>query len=155
MRTLQVGAEPVKRLAFSLDGRLLLVVAGSSVRVWNANLWRAGEDDAPLWTLLHPAAVVDAAFNAGGKRLATASVDGAARIWDLRDGTMLRVLEHGAPVLASAFNADEDRLATLTDDGTARVWNVEDGAQLAMVGGLPAAVGGAAETTTIRFDPDR
>lgn len=70
-------------------------------------------------------------------RLATASNDGTARIWDAAAGECMRVLQHyldpdkakaGEHVLTSLAWAPDGRLlATGCRDGVARVWSVADG----------------------------
>jgi hypothetical protein len=56
-------------------------------------------------------------------RLATASDDGTARVWDARTGAELLALRgHGGRVNGVCFSADGSRLATASDDRTARVW---------------------------------
>jgi hypothetical protein len=63
------------------------------------------------------------AFSPDGSRLATASDDGTARLWDVASGKPLIVLRgHPAPVVAVAFSPDGSRLATAGADGTARLW---------------------------------
>ena len=70
-------------------------------------------------------------WSPNGHRLATASGDGTARIWDAVSGKQLRVLSgHKEPVNSVAWSPDGATLATAGDDGTVRVWNVVSGDQL-------------------------
>jgi tetratricopeptide (TPR) repeat protein len=63
------------------------------------------------------------AFSPDGGRVATASDDGTARLWDAASGKPLAVLrEHTAQVAAVAFSPDGSRLATASGDWTARLW---------------------------------
>ncbi|MDJ0705866.1 MAG: hypothetical protein QNJ46_21575, partial [Leptolyngbyaceae cyanobacterium MO_188.B28] len=61
------------------------------------------------------------AFSADGKRVATASDDGTARVWDVQSGDRLVTLNHDAAVNAVAFSADGAQVATASSDRTARV----------------------------------
>ncbi len=101
----------------------------------------------------HTDMVGAAAWNPDGRRLATASHDGSARIWDAEDGEPLLVLAgHSAPVLTAAWNRDGTRLATASEDGTARIWNVEDGGAervLAAHAGTVTAVAWSADGTRL------
>jgi serine/threonine protein kinase len=66
-----------------------------------------------------------------GRLLATASVDGTARIWDRRTRQPLtEPLQHGAPVNGVRFSPDGLRLATSAAGSKGRVWSVETGQPL-------------------------
>jgi hypothetical protein len=67
-------------------------------------------------------AISIAAFSPDGTRLATASWDATARIWDAATGTQLLEVHHASWVRSVAFSPDGTRLATASRDGTARIW---------------------------------
>jgi len=85
-------------------------------------------------TLRHQKTVNAVAFSPDGSRLATASDDGTARIWDHTSGQeLLRVGRKGGPkAFGVAFNPDGDQLATAISR-TARVCDASSGQQLAAV----------------------
>jgi WD40 repeat protein len=98
---------------------------------------------------VHGGSVVGAAFSPDGRRLAAASQDLTARVWDEASGAMLARLEgHKGSVVAAAFSPDGRRLATASWDKTARVWDAAAGAELARLEGHKGSVVGAA------FSPD-
>jgi WD40 repeat protein len=70
------------------------------------------------------------AFSPDGTRLATASEDKTARLWDAANGAELSRLEHDDSVTAVAFSPDGGRLATASWDWTARLWDVASGTEL-------------------------
>ena len=68
-------------------------------------------------------------YSRDGKRLATASVDGSARLWDTETGKLLRSFEgHEGPVSGVALSPDGMILATVgSDDRTVKLWEAGNG----------------------------
>ena len=67
--------------------------------------------------------VQDITYSPNRGLLATASLDGTARVWDARTGRPLRVLPHPDAVNNVAFSPDSRSLATLDFAGTIRIWD--------------------------------
>jgi WD40 repeat protein/class 3 adenylate cyclase len=84
----------------------------------------------PIASMAHPARVQALAYSPDGHRLATASFDGLARVWDPLNGQQLMALQHAGPVQAIEYSVDGRLLATGSDDGTARIWDAATGEQL-------------------------
>ncbi len=64
-----------------------------------------------------------AAFSSDGTRLATASFDGTAKVWNVTTGQELLTLTgHQGGVTGVVFSPDGTRLVTTSQDGTARVY---------------------------------
>jgi eukaryotic-like serine/threonine-protein kinase len=93
----------------------------------------------------HGDQVVSAAYSPDGTRIATASYDRTARIWDARTGAPLVVLYgHVGIVYAAAYSPDGTRIVTASADKTARIWDAHTGAQLAVLSGYGDEVEGDA-----------
>jgi WD40 repeat protein len=63
-----------------------------------------------------------AAYSPDGSRIVTASDGGFARVFRVRDGTLIAALRHRGSVTDASFSADGHMLVTASRDGTARLW---------------------------------
>lgn len=94
---------------FSPDGAWLATAAypENAVRIWDLQQFDATR------VLPHQGAVVAAAFDRGGTKVVTASLDRTAKIWDATTGTALATLrDHTSQIWSAAFNADGTRVLT-------------------------------------------
>lgn len=92
------------------------------------SLYRWALAAVPLARLVHDGLIHTVVWSPAEDRLATASFDGTARIWDPVTGAAGPRLLHGSPVMSVAWSADGARLATASFDGTARVWDARTSA---------------------------
>jgi WD40 repeat protein len=70
------------------------------------------------------------AFSPDGSTLASASLDGTVKLWDVASGKELRTISgHTNAVSDVAFSQDGKYLATGSWDRTARIWDVTSGAE--------------------------
>jgi WD40 repeat protein len=151
------------RAAFgdSLDLGRALAVSPAGDRVVTASALPDGDNDVQLHELSatprliaklvgHNSFIAAAAFSSDGKLLATASDDGALRIWDGKSGQLVRVLEEakGQAVRAVTFSSDGRLLLTGTADRAARLYDAVSAAELGLFSGQVGAV------RSVYFGPD-
>ncbi|NEO36375.1 MAG: hypothetical protein F6J90_08605 [Moorea sp. SIOASIH] len=94
----------------------------------------------------HQDRVTSLAFSCCGQKLATASKDGTARIWDKKGNQLAVLTGHQRWVTSVAFSRCGQKLATASKDGTARIWD-KKGNQLAVLTGHQDRV------THVEFSP--
>ena len=83
----------------------------------------------------HTAWVDFAIFSPDGKKIATASRDDTARIWDVESGKELLTLPGAMDFIA--LSPDGTKMVTAGANHTAIVWDVESGKQLHTLQGNP------------------
>jgi WD40 repeat protein len=111
------------RMALTANDDRAVFTAGADQKVMR---WH-GADYAARRTLASgKRPLYDLAVSADGKRLATASGDGVARVFDVEKGELLLELKgHARAVQAIAFRPDGKELATAGADGAIRLWDPE------------------------------
>ena len=93
--------------------------------------------------------VKSVAFSPDSARLASASSDKTAKIWDARSGKCLQTLEgHGDWVNSVAFSPDSARLASASYDTTIKIWDTSSGKCLQTLEGHNGSV------NSVTFSPD-
>lgn len=82
----------------------------------------------------HDAGILRLQFSPDGSRLASASYDGSARVWDVAGGKSKVFAGHTGEVIQALISPDGKRLATVSYDKTARLWDMETGASQVLNG---------------------
>ncbi|QOJ15274.1 MAG: PKD domain-containing protein [Planctomycetia bacterium] len=128
----------VTSVAFA-PGNSGLVLTGSidqSARLWDVASATTLVSFAPVvsgTTLIsgHTNAITSVAFSPDATKIATASEDRTAKIWNATGGTELRTLsQHTGRVMAVNWSPDGKKLITGSADGSARIWDAETGQSL-------------------------
>ncbi|HKY54192.1 MAG TPA: helix-turn-helix domain-containing protein [Anaerolineales bacterium] len=89
----------------------------------------------------HTDAVTNVAVSPDGKRIATSSWDGTAKIWDaVRGNEILTLQGHSDEVWGVAFSPDGSQLITSSVDTTAIVWDADSGEALVTLSGHTASI---------------
>jgi hypothetical protein len=99
--------------------------------------------------MVHKRGVYAAQFSAHGRRVATASRDWTARVWDTATGKPISdPMHHGNEVYAVQFSPDGRQVVTASKDRTGRLWDAATGQSM----GEPMEHEGW--VVTAQFSPD-
>jgi WD40 repeat protein/serine/threonine protein kinase len=124
---LQADDNSVYSVAFSPHS----VYLAAGTRLGGVALWRLADQSLRLLKG-HETDVWQVAFDSTGRRLASASLDGTVRIWDVATASELHVLRgHTDKVTNVQFEPGDRRILSAADDGTLRFWDAQSGAHLA------------------------
>jgi WD40 repeat protein len=119
------GNTGARAIAVSPDGTLLAASHGNINP--ELDLYRLPGGELLDVVEAHEGGVMDIEFSRDGSRLATAGVDGTAKVWAIRNGTLRELLTLRSkpnPVMTVSFSADATKLVTVGQDWGARVWDV-------------------------------
>jgi WD40 repeat protein/serine/threonine protein kinase/tetratricopeptide (TPR) repeat protein len=156
--TLPGHTDWVYDVAYSPDGKLIASAGGGnpywqtqgpdSVKPGEVILWDAATGRRVRTLEGHRHNVDHLAFSPDGKVLATASLDGTARLWDVAGGKELSRKTVAAGAHGVAFSPNGELLAVGGGDGVLRVWEVGSGRGRLTIhpGDLPAP--------SLAFTPD-
>jgi WD40 repeat protein/energy-coupling factor transporter ATP-binding protein EcfA2 len=81
----------------------------------------------PVARMAHDRVVWSVDFSPDGRRIASGSNDGTARVWEVATGQEVARMQHGGWVEAVAFSPNGKWVASGSGDGTVRVWEVDTG----------------------------
>ena len=73
----------------------------------------------------HNDLVRSVSFNPTGDRIATASYDDTAKLWDLQGNCLVTFTRHKDSVNSVSFSPRGDAIATASSDGTAKLWDLQ------------------------------
>src|SRR5579859_6618221 len=136
-RTLKGHLGPVKSVALSLDGQVL--VSGSddnTIKVWDLH---TGKE---LRTLRgHTDGVWSVALDSDGHTLVSGSIDRTIKVWDLHTGKEIRTcIGHSDEVNAVLLSTIKQVIISGSDDNTIKVWDLHTGKELRTLRGHTNAV---------------
>lgn len=143
--TSKMGSIAVLDVAFSPDGKYV-AGCGSETFVWDST---TGKQLMELKGHTHFAASI--AYSQDGRLIATASLDGTAKIWDGASGKELASFDHsskyghGGYLSSVAFSPDGKRLASASRNGTIKIWDVETSNEVLCINH---------SSTSLTFSPD-
>jgi WD40 repeat protein len=134
------GGGAIRRLAFSSDGRHLAIGSPDKVEILDA---ATGE------TTMTLSGTDGVAWSPDNRKIATASADNTATIWDAESGKPLIILRgHEGYVIGLAWSRDGKSVATVSEDKTARIWDATTGAEQKCLRRHKEAL------TTVAWSPD-
>ena len=132
--------------AVSPDGLYFAAVYEETERVivWDVATWQ----EVTSIQTDHLSLIYNQAFSPDGTRIATASTDGTAKVWEIATGQLLLTLSgHTDWVTEIVYSPDGTRLATQSDDNMVKVWDAASGQELLSLPQPPLSGG-------LAFSPD-
>jgi len=141
-----VAAGPVRSVVFSPDGMRLISSSWQNVQIWdllkNKSVLSQGGHDGQVSSVV---------FSPDGRFFASAGNDRTIRVWDGRDGHLVRVIggEHYiSPVKSMAISPGGQWLVTSSLGDQAKLWNLQNGSLTSALGCI------SDEALAISFSPD-
>ncbi len=129
------GNSDAKDAIFNPNGTSILLISSESTEaiVWKKSLEKLSSTSSwsnpnVLGKLTHEAIIGMGTFGPEGRMLATGSSDGVIKLWDSKDGDLIRPLPENGDVTHLLFNQDETRLLSQSRDGRIHVWDTRTGA---------------------------
>jgi len=135
-------------VSWSRDGKWLVFpdVESGTIHLWDVKSKKRdtirleGHQRGGIWGL---------AWSSDSRRLASASDDGTARVWDVKTRKCIFVLSgHTSNVKGIAWSADDGLLATGSLDHTIKIWNSQSGKEIATLPGHTSGV------RNVQWSPD-
>jgi WD40 repeat protein len=124
--TLQRHPGAVSAVVFSPDGTTLVSACdGKVIKIWDI----ASQTEKHQWRG-HNEQIYCAAVSPDGRILATgggnwaADVPGELVVWNMTDGTHVKIPAHRLSIWTVAFSPDGKWLATASSDGIVKIWNI-------------------------------
>ena len=154
IQTISSHSDAVTSVAFSADGNLLASgSADNTVELCNIQepispAARGVPTMSHRRTLYgHKKEVTSIAFASDGRRLASASLDGTVKLWDVTTGAEQLSIDHDPfEVFSVAFSSDDTRIVTGGSDNKISLWDARSGDLLTDLGGHVDIVYAAAFT---------
>jgi WD40 repeat protein len=133
--------------AYNGDGSLLATGGagdkGNLLQIFESE----GGNDPKLICRGHEAKVLAAAFRPGSSQIASASQDGAIKVWDAQGHEVFTCRGHSGGVEHVVYSADGRWIVSGGVDKTVRIWDAGDGHPIRVFEGHPAGVRSVAVST--------
>lgn len=128
-----LGVDPERSILLALQAISVSSTGGKPVLLEAEEALHRAVQTSRLQFILrgHAAGLYRIAYRPDGKRLATASIDKSAKVWDPTTGKeLLTLCCHAQDVWGIAYSPDGTRIATSSYDKTAKVWDAVTGKEL-------------------------
>ncbi len=133
LKTLQGHTHQVTSVAFAPDGEIL--ASGSddeTVKLWDVQTGKClktlKNKDKIFPAEEHKGQIRSIVFSPDGQLLASGSMDGATKLWDIATGKCAQAISsHSGPMLSLAFSPNGRALASGGESGIVQLWEIKTG----------------------------
>ena len=74
----------------------------------------------------HTSPVTSASFNSNGNYIISSSIDGIMKLWDAKDGRVLKTFNHGNILHDIYFSDDDENIFAIKDDSILICWSIKE-----------------------------
>jgi WD40 repeat protein len=135
----------VAHAAFSSDGNRMVLARGNG----DIDLWDVSQQPKRIKPISGNGPLNDIGFSPDGQSLATANIDGSARVFSLADSGPSLALEHGGGLERALFNRDGTKIYTAGGQRPPCLWDIPSRKLLCEIHGH-----GPLEIGDCRLSPD-
>ncbi|MEP0873557.1 AAA family ATPase [Trichocoleus desertorum AS-A10] len=118
--TLGVDSSSINNLIINKKNSFFSLSNSGFIRKWNTS-------EKEVRVLPHSGLIWATDISPDGAKVASAGIDGAIQIWNLRTGKIINFIGHAGSINTIKFSSDSRALISGSDDSSVRIWDADNG----------------------------